>query len=132
LGYHLHQHEPAFKEMEDRRQSQPHCSGGFTSEKFNMMAQSNGREHSAWYEYKCPNTKYLVSSIATVEMGDGIQMGALSTFLAGITMNRMVVEEYMELVAQQHNKYHGTNSSPTISDLVLSSKSSNMMVPCHQ
>jgi hypothetical protein len=37
------------------------------------------------------NTKYLVSNIASVGMGAGFRMGALSTFLAGIAMNRTVV-----------------------------------------
>jgi hypothetical protein len=44
----------------------------------------------------------------------------------------LLFEEYMELVAQQRNKYHGTNSSPTISDLVLSSESSSIMATRHR
>jgi hypothetical protein len=67
LGYHLHQHEPAFKEMEERRQKQEgheQCrpTDSFTSDGLNSnsSAKSSGQRYPApAYEYECPN-KYQV------------------------------------------------------------------------
>jgi hypothetical protein len=100
LGYHLHQHEPAFPEMEERRRNQERLrqcpTDSFTRDEFHHRQSANNsssenKRHEYEYEYECPNTKYLVSNVHTVGMGAAFRMGAVSTFLAGIALNRTVV-----------------------------------------
>jgi hypothetical protein len=70
LGIHLHQHAPAFPEMQQE------------------YASSSSLPKQ---DYECKDTKYLVSSLPQVGMGASIRMGVVPTLLAGLAMNRTVV-----------------------------------------